>query len=109
MFVIFIVEFVSERDRVPPIVSPPLNVLEVLVVEPRPVTVDSVSDSEVSVPLVDLTVIVEPDEVIVVPPEPEIVTPPARVLTLVTRAVVSRLIMGVCPVDISIPVPLVAP
>src|SRR3989344_9060371 len=48
VFVIFKVEFVSERDRLPPTVNPPEKVDAVLVVAPLPVTVAKVSASEVT-------------------------------------------------------------
>src|SRR3990167_3640513 len=57
--VIFTVEFVSERDRLPPTVNPPEKVDAVLVVAPRPVTVAKVSASEVTA--VEVMVISCPD------------------------------------------------
>jgi len=60
--------FVSERLRIPPIVKPPLNVVAVDVVAPRPVTVDKVSASADKA-LEDME-IVEPEVEIVTLPEP---------------------------------------
>ena len=91
------------------LVSPPFNATAVVVVAPRPVTDERVSDSEVRAPLVELIVIVEPVDETVVPPEPAIVRAPGRVLTEVTTSVASRLIVGVWPVDTLIPVPPTAP
>ncbi len=106
VFVIFSVEFVSDRDRFPPTVNPPLKVLAVLVVAPRPVTVARVSASEVEL---EEIVIVEPDAETEEDPEPLIVKMPARSLTLVTTAVVSRPIVGLWPAETVMPLAPTAP
>ena len=106
MFVIFIVEFVSDRDSAPPTVKPPLKVLAVLVEAPRPVTDDRVSDSEVEL---EEMVIVEPEDVIEEEPEPLIVKVPVRSLTLVTTAVVSSPIVGLWPAETVMPPAPTAP
>ena len=64
-----------------------------MVVAPRPVTVERVSDSEVIAE--DEMVIVVPDAETLVEPEPAIVSAPGKVLREVTTSVESRLIVGV--------------
>ena len=105
VFVIFTVEFVVEKDRVLPSVTAPFSVSAVLVVAPRPVTVDKVSASEVRGELVVVMVMVEPLVLMVVPPEPEMVKAPAKLLTEGTMAVVSTATVGFWPVLTVIPVP----
>ena len=97
-----------EKDE-PSKVKPPVNVKAVAVVAPLPVTVAKVSDSDVNAELVELIFMVDPEAVMVVPPDPEMVKAPARVLTEVTTPVVSRLIVGVWPVETVMPVPASAP
>ena len=75
-----------------------------LVVAPRPVTVERVSASAVK-PAVEEMVIVEPEVLIVVPPDPLTSRSPVRSLTLVTISVSSRLIVGLWPPATVIPVP----
>src|SRR3989344_3565726 len=99
----------ADNVRLVPIVAPPERVTAVLVEAPRPVTVERVSDSEVSAPLVELIVIVDPDDEMLVPPVPAIVKAPGRVLTLVTMALVFKATTGFWPPVTEIPVPPVTP
>ena len=83
---------------------PPSKLTSVLVVAPRPVTVARVSASDVR-PVVEETVIVEPEVLIVVPPDPLTSRSPAKSLTLVTISVSSRLTTGRWPPATLMPVP----
>ena len=95
----------AERVKLVPIVAPPEKVEAVEVVAPRPVTDESVSDSEVIPPAVEEIVIVEPDCEIDVLPDPASVMPPAKLFTPVTKPVVLRLTVGVWPPVTEMPVP----
>jgi len=85
---------------------PPSRFTRVVVVAPRPVTVERVSASEV---LVEEIVIVDPEVETEVAPDPLIVRVPAWSLTLVTSSVSSTEIVGVWPPVTAIPVPPVMP
>jgi len=87
---------------------PPLRVSAVEVVAPRPVTVESVSASEVR-PEVEEIVIVEPDVETDVPPEPFTVRSPVVLLRLETTVEVSIETVGLWPAVTVTPVPPVKP
>lgn len=90
-----------------PTVAPPVKLEAVEVVAPRPVTVASVSASEVMPDVADdeEIVIVPPVLVIEVEPEPFRVIGPEALLILGTIAAVLRLTVGFCPAETAIPVP----
>lgn len=84
----------AERVRLVPTVAPAVKLVAVDVVAPRPVTVESVSASEVSPDEEEEIVNVPPEFVIEVEPEPFKVIGPEASLILGTIAVVSRLTVG---------------
>ena len=102
-------ELKGERVRLVPTVAPPVKLVAVAVVAPRPVTVESVSASEVSPEEDDEIVIVPADSETVVDPEPFNVIVPLVSLILVTIDAESRLTTGFWPLVTAIPVPPVTP
>src|SRR3989344_5647791 len=76
----------SEKDKLVLTVRPPEKVLAVEVVAPRPVTVESVSASELRPSVADeVIVIVEPEVETEALPEPLMVSAPEALLTVLTR------------------------
>jgi len=98
-------EVKAESVRLVPTVAPPVKLVAVEVVAPLPVTVSSVSASEVSPVDVEEIVITPAELVIEVVPEPFKVIGPDASLTLGTIAAAFRLTTGFCPGVTAIPVP----